>query len=150
MQDGIVVPLFPAEVRRALATRLKLTKSGYEATVRGDSPLEAFTLALGAHAALVGYRARGATPPEPDKAERRPLVVGANAQEVTVQAGGGAATPFNPALQAIAEDYRVKVELTLNSKGVGWEITAKAETVDAALALIAETEHLLQGATWSQ
>jgi len=47
-------------------------------------------------------------------------------------------------VHAAAEDYRVRVDLVANTKGLGWEITAKAATVDEALGLIAQTKALLQ------
>lgn len=134
-----------ADVKKATAVKLALTSKGYKATVKADTPLEAIKLAQDAHMEMVALRETGS---HPDNRKGFPvLVIEQPTQEGSPDSyllshGGGDCVPFDPS-QDLNEDYTVKIELELNSKGIGWTVSVKAASAAAGVAMIAYVEQAL-------
>lgn len=134
-----------SDIKERTSVKLKLTKNGYEATVKADDPLTAVAKAAEAHGLLVRMRDANSAPGSTDS-RALPILVMQDDGYLVLQTSGGAGSLYNPALQQIAEDYRVKIDLTLNSKGLSWEITVKAVNPEWGVALIGYTESALAAA----
>jgi hypothetical protein len=134
-----------ADVKKATAVKLSLTSKGYKATVKGSTPVEALALAQEAHLQMVVLRETGSNP---ENRKGFPILVvehgtGEGAPTLYLLShGGGDCVPFDPS-QDLNEDYAVKIELEMNSKGIGWTVGVKAPSVDAGVAVIAYVEDAL-------
>jgi hypothetical protein len=135
------------QLKKVLRFKVKATKTGFEATVKGDSPEEAVSLAVKADAAMMAYKTNGYTPPaDKPRGEHPPVLL----DSAYMMAAGGATGGYNAHLQALSEDYTVKIDLIRNTKGLGWEITVKAtgstedEVIANSMALLAETDERLR------
>lgn len=139
------------QVREAMRLRkLKVTNTGYEASVTGDTPEQAVALAAQIDCRHLAYKEQSKTMPskqEPNRADLPPWIT----PEGNVMAAGGVTGPRNHLIEDMQKDYRVKIEITRNTKGVGWDIEVKPSTggmdsIEEALAMRAEVERLLRAA----
>ena len=130
-------------LKKANAQKMKLTKTGFEATAKGDTPEEAVAIILRAKAL---YDAKAVTDQTDKPRSDMPALVKQQTGTYILSHGGGTAAPWSPEVTALLDDYRVKIDLTLNSKGIGFEVTAKGADMDENFALITYTEDLLNKA----
>lgn len=57
--------------------------------------------------------------------------------------GSGPATPWDPRMQKLESDWVVKIDLELNSKGLGTDVEVQTYPMEAGIALIEYTERAL-------
>lgn len=63
-----------------------------------------------------------------------------------IRHGAGASTPYQHDAEALERSFAIQVDLSLNTKGVGWDVTARAADELTAIALIRVVEDRLQNA----
>lgn len=126
------------------AIRLKVTKTAHEATVRAYDPDTAIALAVKAHGMLLAHKTAGTAPEERSKANL-PVMMRDHASGYVLQHGGGEATPYDPTLAETLDDYRVKIDLVANTKGIGWEVSVlNPGSIEAGVAMIGYVEEALR------
>lgn len=139
------------QVRESMRLRkLKVTKTAYEATVTGDTAEQAVALAVQIDSRYLAHQEQGKDMPgkqEPNRGDMPPWVT----PEGNLMAAGGVTGPRNHLVEDLQKDYRVKIEITRNTRGVGWDIEVKPTggglgSIDEAMAMRAEVERLLRAA----
>lgn len=130
------------QLKRAMAQKIKVTKTGVEISAKGDTPDEAVATVLKAYEL---YQHRGAAPAEDKDRSEYPALILMKETALgrpcyIISHGNGTATGYDPKLQELSEDYRVKIDLIQNTKGIGWEVTAKGASMEETIALIDYTE----------
>lgn len=117
------------------AVHFCITRYGFEFSVRGLDAREAVSRCRKVYDELTNLAAgrppeRSTRTPEPG----RPFVA-----DDTIVGSVGYAHPYNPELAEAAGQYGIKIEVVLNSKGFGYEVTVKS-TGDTESAYAAYTQ----------
>lgn len=158
MSENLKAPMIRTaeDLRQAMRLRkLRASKTGYEASVTGDTPADAVTLAVLVDARYLAEKAQGLEPTSKptggDRSEAAPWMD----EKGRVHGAGGTTGGRNHAVEALAESYVVKIDLTRNTKGVGWNVTVKpskagVEGIAEALVLLRETQDRLAAAFSSE
>lgn len=129
-----------AEMKAATATKLALTSKGYKATVKGMTPDAAIDKVVHAHTQMLALRERKEAPTEENRADRPAvLILDMTTGLYTLKHGGGEVAPFDPSTD-LSEEYAIKIDLEMNSKGIGWDVVVRAASVEAGVAMIEYTE----------
>jgi hypothetical protein len=140
------------QVRRSMRlAKLKVTKTGYEATLKADSPEEAVSLAVQVDSSYKSYQAQGMPMPgkaAPARGDLAPIMVKHGEKLAKLLAAGGQTGPRNQGMEAVERSFLVRIDLARNSKGVGWDIEVQppsdgADSVAEALALQADVAQRL-------
>lgn len=125
-----------AELANQIRVKFKMTNVGYEATVKGDTPHDVLQLVADVHDKAMALRHNPKAIGDASGPEDLPyLVRDHDSGGYLVMHGGGFATPFNPELVQLDEDYRIKVDVTLNTKGHGFTVAVKGVSVEEAIAV---------------
>lgn len=134
----------PADIKKALSQKLKVTKNGFEATVKADTPDEAITLAV---QVVERFKARGVEVEVAAKTpSEHPATLWFENGRYYLRHGGGENAIWNPDLQELSEDYRVKIELEKNSRSFNTAVSIKGGTTAEMFALLEYTETKLTSA----
>ena len=148
------------ELRTAKSLKIILTKHGYEATIKGDTPDEVVRRAIDLHKQVVDLRARQAAPQsnELDRAALPALILNSPEGGYTLLRGGGSAAPWNPAVAGLVGALVLVrigaklagVELANWGSGTNWRQafwTGCAMAPMSAVALLLVTQFLASSPT---
>jgi len=135
-----------ADLKCAMAQKIKITKTAFEVSAKADTPEEAVALVVSGYKLYQANKERFATPvPDKPRAEFPALVKEADGGYI-LKHGDGAVSPWDPSVLDFTEDYRVKIEFAANTKGIGWDVSVKGASMEENFALLAYTEDLLRQA----
>lgn len=130
-------------IKVAMTQKIKITKTGYEATVKANTPDEGVALVLAVQSRYEALKGQATVDTDKPR-ESYPVMVLEQGGQYVMKHGGGLATPWSPEMQQLSEDYRIKIDLVQNTKGLGWDITARGGSIDETYALIECTETALK------